>query len=95
MEGKDKSKEINIKNCTCYYFDDIRKTEDFEFDNILINGKPYKNILVNIISYKSLIGAKLLRIRFNKVEGFIKVYDGTRYLVIIWPWKIWCCLTYD
>ena len=67
----------------CYYFDDIRKTEDFEFDNILIDRKPYKNILVNIISYKSLIGAKPLRIRFNKVEGFTKVYDGTRYLVII------------
>ena len=34
MESDDKLKEINIKNCTCYYFDDIVKIEDFDFDNI-------------------------------------------------------------
>ena len=27
-------KGIDIKNRTCYYFDDIIKTEDFDFDNI-------------------------------------------------------------
>ena len=25
-------KEINIRNRTCYYFDDIIKIEDFDFD---------------------------------------------------------------
>ena len=35
MEITDKLKEINVKNCTCYYFDDIIKIEDFDFDNIL------------------------------------------------------------
>ena len=34
MESNNKLKEINIKNCTCYYFDDIVKIEDFDFDNI-------------------------------------------------------------
>ena len=34
MEMNDKLKEIDIKNCTCYYFDDIIKIEDFNFDNI-------------------------------------------------------------
>ena len=29
-----------------------------------------------------MIGAKPLRIRFDKIDGFIKVYDGTRYLVL-------------
>ena len=29
-----------------------------------------------------MIDAKLLRIRFDKIDGFIKVYDGTRYLVL-------------
>ena len=33
-------------------------------------------------SCKTLIGAKLLRIRFDKIDGFIRVYDGTRYLVL-------------
>ena len=35
MESDDKLKEINIKNRTCYYFDDIIKFEDFNnLDNI-------------------------------------------------------------
>ena len=31
---------------------------------------------------KSLIGAKPLRIKFDQVDGFVKVYDGTRYLAL-------------
>ena len=27
-------KEIDIKNCTCYHFDDMIKIEDFDFDYI-------------------------------------------------------------
>ena len=48
-------KEINIKNRTYYYFDDIIKIEDFDCDNILIDEKSYKNILVYDSSYKALI----------------------------------------
>ena len=82
MEINDELKEINTENCMCYYFDDIIKFEDFHLDNILIDKKSYENILVFNISYKTLIGAKPLRIRFNKVDGFIRVYGGTRYLVL-------------
>ena len=32
--------------------------------------------------YKSLIGYKNLRVRFDEIDGFIRVYDGTRYLVL-------------
>ena len=32
MESNDKVKEINTKICTSYYFDDIIKIEDFDFD---------------------------------------------------------------
>ena len=28
------------------------------------------------------MGAKPLHIGFNKIDGFIKIYDGTRYLVL-------------
>ena len=34
------------------------------------------------ISHKTFIGAKPLSIRFDKVNEFIRVYDGTRYLVL-------------
>ena len=43
------------------------------------------NILVYNISYKSLIGAKPLHISFNKVDRFIRVFDGTRYLILFGP----------
>ena len=32
------------------------------------------------ISYKTLIRSKLLRITFDKTDGFIRIYDVTRYL---------------
>ena len=32
--------------------------------------------------YKTLIGAKPLGIRFDKIYGFIRIYDGNRYLVL-------------
>ena len=34
MEYNDKLKQINIKNCTYYYFDGIIKIEYFNLDNI-------------------------------------------------------------
>ena len=39
------------------------------------------------ISYEILIGAKPLRVMFDKADGFIRVYDGTRYLVLFGPEK--------
>ena len=47
MESNDKLKEINIKKHTYYYFKEVIKIEDFDFD---------------------------------KVDGFIRVHDGTRHL---------------
>ena len=82
MVSNDKLKEIEIINRTCYYFVDLIKIKYFNSDNILMNEKSYENILVYDISYKTLNGAKPLRIRFDKINGFISVYDQTRYLVL-------------
>ena len=35
-----------------------------------------------IYSYKNLIGAKSLRIRFDNIDEFIRIYDETRYLTL-------------
>ena len=59
MGSNVKLKQIDIKNCTCYYFNDMIKIQNFHFDKILI-GEKYKNILVNKISYKILVAAKVL-----------------------------------
>ena len=37
-------KRVSIKNRMCYYFDDIIKFEDFDFDIILLAKKSYENI---------------------------------------------------
>ena len=39
MENTNKLKEINVKNHSYYYFDDIIKFEDFDLDDILIDEK--------------------------------------------------------
>ena len=75
-------KRFCIKNCTSYHFSDIIKLEDCDFDNILVDEKSYENVLVYDISYKTLTGEKSLYIRFDKVNGFIRVYDRTRYLAL-------------
>ena len=74
--------QVCHKNRTCYYFDDIIKIEDFDSDNVLFNEKSNKNISIYDISYKTVIGAKTLRIMFNKVNGFIRDYNTTNYLVL-------------
>ena len=69
------------KDCTCYYF-----------DNILLDQKSYENILVYDISYKSLIGAKPLRIRFDvfRPDAINKmIYNRIRYLITLKS-----CITY-
>ena len=66
-------REINIKNRTCSFFDDIIKIEDFDFDNILLDEKLPENILVYDISYKTLIDAKPFGITFDKVDNFVGV----------------------
>ena len=65
-------REINIANRTCYYY-----------VVIII----WKIIWKYFVSYETFIGAKPMPIRFVQVNGFVKVYDGTRYLVLFSPEK--------
>ena len=78
-------KEINIKNRTFYYFDDIIQVENVNFGNILLHEKSYENILVYDILYKTLTGTKPLRISFDKKNRFIRAFDRTGYLVLFGP----------
>ena len=66
----------------CYYFDGIIKIEDFNLGNTLTDETSYENFLVYNVSYKTLLDAKPLWIIFDKIDGFIRVYDGTRFVVL-------------
>ena len=62
----------------CYYFDDIIHGTKINFSNILLD-KNYMKIFHNI-SYKT---PKPLRIRFDKINGFIISLDGKiKYLIL-------------
>ena len=61
------------------------KATDIDSGDILLDRKSYKtykNILIYDISYKTFMGSIPLHIRFDKIDGFTKIYDGIRYLVI-------------
>ena len=73
----------HIKNRICYYFDNIIKFEGSNCDKTLIDEKSHENILIYDISYKTLIGAKPLGIRFNIIDGFIRIYDRNRYIKLL------------
>ena len=64
------------------YFNGIIKIGHFYLDNILIEVKSHENILIYDISYKNLIGSKPLCVRFDKIDGFIRIYDGIKYLTL-------------
>ena len=56
--------------------------KDFDVENILIDEKSHENIFIHDISYRTLIGSNPLRIRFDKIDGFIRIYDATIYLTL-------------
>ena len=90
MKSKDELKVIDIKDCTCYYFDDLMRAwdrdTDIDFSGILLEEKLYKqkyeNILFHDISQETSRGATPFRIRYDQIDGFIKIHDGIRYLVL-------------
>ena len=47
-----------------------------------MDERSYENILVNDVSYKTLICVKRLCIIYNKVDGFVRDYSGNKYLVL-------------
>ena len=85
MENKNELKEINIKNRTRHYFDDIINGTDISFSDILLDENLHERISVYGIWYKKSTGPKPLRIRFDKIDGFIMVLDGKiKHLVLFY-----------
>ena len=80
-------KSVYIKNRTFYYYDDeIVKLGHFNSNDILIDEKSDGNILIYNMSYRTLIDSKPMQIRFLKLHGIIRIYDGIRYLTLF-GWK--------
>ena len=70
MESTDKLKETNIKNRLCFYFDDIMRVMDIDFNNILSDKKSHNKILeiFQCIAFHT----KLLWVKNHSVVGLVK-----------------------
>ena len=69
MESNNKLKGIDIKNCTCYYFDDKININDIDLNNILLDEKSYENILIDDVAYRSSYAGNILCIFSIKWEN--------------------------
>ena len=57
-----KVKDIDIKNRTYYFFNDIINIKNFDPNNIKIDEKPYKNILIFYLGYITIQDLKYVKI---------------------------------
>ena len=57
-----KFKDIDIKNRTDYFLNDIINTENFDLNNIKIVEKSCKNILNYYIGYNTIKDSKYIKI---------------------------------
>ena len=83
-------KAINIKNPTCYFFDDIINIKDFDPKNIKIDEKSQKNIPFYYIAYVTIKDSKYVKINsvnhlylmLNNLNGYFKEINGSKYLTL-------------
>ena len=75
-----KVKYISIKNDTYYFFGAIISIEIFDLNNIKINEKSYKHLLIYYIGYVTIKDLKYVKINivnplyltFSKVNGYFE-----------------------
>ena len=73
-------KEINIKNRTYYFFDDMINIKDFDPKFLKIDKKSYKNVDIYYIGYITvkdsyyvkIDSANSLNLIISAVDGYIK-----------------------
>ena len=82
-------KEINIKNQTYYFFDDMINIKDFDPNLLKIDKKSYKNIDIYYIGYITVKDSYYVKINsvnplyliISEVDGYIKEKNGNKYLI--------------
>ena len=60
-------KGIEVKNCMCYFFDDIISIKNLEQNNIKTDEKSYKNISIYYNRYVQINGVNPLYLFFSIV----------------------------
>ena len=86
-----KVKDIDIKNRTYYFFNDIINIKTFDANNIKIDEKSNKNILIYYIGYVTIkhskyvktVSVNTLYLYFNKVNGHFEKINENKYLTLV------------
>ena len=86
-----KVKDISIKNDTYCFFDDVINMKNVDPNNIKINEKSYKNILIYYIGYVTIKDSKYVKINsvnplyliFSKVNGYFEEINKNKYLTLV------------
>ena len=86
-----KVKDIDTRNETYYFFDDIIKIKVFDPNNINLNEKSYKDILIYYIRYVTMKDSTYVTINsvnpfhllFNKVNGYFEEINGSKCLTLL------------
>ena len=86
-----KVKDIDIKTAHTNFFDDIINIKDFEPNNIKIDEKPCRNILIYYIGYATIKDSKYAKINsanllyfiFSKVNGYFEEIDKSKYFMLV------------
>ena len=86
-----KVKDINIKNCTYYFFNDMINIKNFDPNNIKIDEKSYNNILIYYIGYVTIKDSIYVKINsvdplyliFIKVNEYFEEINGNKSLTLV------------
>ena len=85
------NKDIDIKNRTNYFFNDLINIKKFDPNNIKIDEKSYKNIFIYYIGYVTIKVSKYVKIYivnplyliFNKVNEYFEKNNENKYLTLV------------
>ena len=89
MKISNKVKDVNITNGTYYFFNDIIDIKNFDLNNIKIDEKSYKNILIFYIGYVTMkVYVKIYSVNplyliFRNVNGYFEENIGNKYLTLV------------
>ena len=84
-------KEMNIKNQSYYFFDDMIDIRNFQPDLLKIDKKSYKDIDIYYIGYitikkigdyENICSVNPLYLIINSATGYFKEKNGEKYLII-------------
>ena len=86
-----KTKELDIKNWTYYFFDDIIDIRNFHSNLFKLDKKPYKDIDINFIGYitikkfsdcENIHSVNPSYLITHSATGYFKEKKGEKYLIL-------------